>query len=252
MVASPNVAFDGADHLTNVVQDLRRQTEETARASRYPFSAGPGAMFAIFPDPVATAPNGQHVANLTVKYGDGPTLLSVMPGKNGQQRFALFDHAGNVILASDDTAGYGLAAPPTAASLFQTAGLVYSNAGTATVMYSGAMPVTNPGLQVQLRISVGGGTVACTAAARYVLTEPTTGYSYSFAEFSASSAANATTLADGPTQAVVLPSSLIGKVLGVRVDARVTAGVGSGNSVASTPIFVLGCSAQAANGINGI
>jgi hypothetical protein len=114
MVASPNVDFGGANGLANFLQDQQRQIDELGRRSTYPFSAGPGGTFQVYPDPSIKDATGQPVVDTVLSYATGAPALALKPGKpiyGSKQQMSMYDLAGNVMYRTDESAGYGLSAP---------------------------------------------------------------------------------------------------------------------------------------------
>jgi hypothetical protein len=114
MVASPNVDTGGASVLADQFRALKQQADENGRKSMYPFSAGPDGQFQIFPDGSIVDVNGNPVVDTQLTYQDGTPAVSIAPGLaryGSKQQLKINDLAGNPMLLTDESAGYGLSAP---------------------------------------------------------------------------------------------------------------------------------------------
>jgi hypothetical protein len=190
MVASPNVDFGGASGLANFLQDQQRQIDENGRRSTYPFSAGPGGgTFQIFPDPTIVDGNGKPVVDTVLKYGDGTTALSVRPGLpqfGSKQQMVLRDLGGNITYATDEAAGYGLAAPLynyTLQVLFAGTSSASNAAGVEVVVADCSTPFYNPVVFARALLPMPNGV---TWSARFVVTDGTTTVTSSTSNFTGS------------------------------------------------------------------
>lgn len=153
---------------------------------------------------------------------------------------------GAVLFGADPDAGYGMALPNNPLPMYPaTPGVVLSSSGSPVPAEIGQMSVINPAYVVSYQISVqSGGVTNCTAQGWVTITEPITGYSFTFPVIVGTNtvAGVATpTLVNQASVATILPQSVLGKELSATLFIQVTT-PGSSNAVAGVISRSNGCS----------
>ena len=112
MVASPN-AHDAIAPLVQRIDALERMIRELNSKNVYPVSVSPQGMDHLVVAPADPNNVGNGSANITIGAGDGTPMIRTQPNpyNNSKQTYYIYDPAGNVVMAPDTKAGYGLAEP---------------------------------------------------------------------------------------------------------------------------------------------
>lgn len=195
-------------------------------------------------------------SRLRVRYGSGAQAMLIGTDVDGKPKIVIQDPSGNVLLATDSDIGYGLASPIVSIPAYITEpNQSFTQSATFVEILRGRFSAQNPAVEVTYTLSASYGSFApaVQGAAYWSLTDSVTGWSYSSPVTTGGTWSSVSTNLVQPIgpQAVLLPSTEIGRALDFVVYCRMVAG-GSGSSVGAVPRNTAGASWARYHEITGL